>query len=253
MGLFDSKDDRPVAQQAPANAAETEPDGPLDKLAKGFVGKIVDLGIDGVGPLGSSSQVVAKARRKHGNNVEKAVNEIVTDHVKMAGVGGFVTGFGGLVTMPVSLPANVLEFYTLATRMVAGIAETRGYDVSTEGARAAILLSLVGADADDLIQKAGLGAASAMTGSGRLARMAMSRMPKAAGMMINKAVGFRLLTSVGGKALSRFIRFVPVAGGVVGAGLDGLLMKRIADHAKREFPLRETAEPVLGDLADTSA
>lgn len=246
MGLFDSKNQ-------PATTPTDEPDGPLDTLAKNFVGKLVDFGIDGVGPLGSSAEVVAKARKEHGGNVEKAINEIVSDHVKKAGVGGFVTGFGGIVTMPVSLPANVLEFYTLATRMVAGIAELRGYDVHSDGARAAIMLSLVGADADDLIQKAGLSAATSMTGSGRLARMAMSRMPKAAGMMINKAVGFRLLTTVGGKALSRVIRFVPVAGGIVGAGLDGFLMKRIADHARREFPVRPEGQNVLGEVADATS
>ena len=234
MGIFDSKDDHPVTQPT------AEPDGPLDKLAHSLVGKLLDFGIDGIGPVDSSAQVVAKARRKHADD-EKVIREIVNDHVKMAGVGGFVTGFGGLVTMPVSLPANVVEFYTLATRMVAGIAEVRGYDVSTPGARAAIMLSLVGANADDIISKAGLSAAS-MTGSGRLARMAMSRMPKAAGMMVNKAVGFRLLTTVGGKALSRFIRFVPIAGGVVGAGLDGFLMKRIADHARAEFTPRTAAD-----------
>ena len=163
------------------------------------------------------------------------VDEIVSDHVKKASAGGFVTGVGGLVTMPVSLPANVLGFYVLATRMVAAMAEVRGYDVTAPGARAAISLSLVGADAEDILQKTGLSVAAGMTGSGRLAKMAMDRMPKAAGMMINKAVGFRLLTTVGGRALGKLIRFVPIAGGVVGAGLDGVLMKRLADHARREF------------------
>lgn len=248
MGLFDSKDDRPMTTEA-----ASEPDGPLDKLAASFVGKLVDIGIDGVGPVDSMSEVVAAARKKHGDNVEKAINEIVSDHVKRAGAGGFVTGFGGIVTMPVSLPANVLAFYTLATRMVASIAELRGYDTTTPAARSAVMLSLVGADAEDLLQKAGLSTAISMSGSGRLARMAVSRMPATAGMMINKAVGFRLLTTVGGKALSRFIRFVPVAGGVVGAGLDGFLMKRLADHARREFPVRSGSEPVLGDLAQTNA
>ena len=245
MGLFDSKNDRP-ATTSPADAPQTaEKEGPLDKMAEAFVGRIMDLGIDGAGPLASASQVVAKARKEHGSDVDKAISEIVNDTVKKAGVGGFLTGFGGLVTMPVALPANVLEFYTLATRMVAGIAELRGYDVRSEGARAAIMLTLVGADAEDLIQKAGLSAAN-LTGSGRLARLAVTRMPKAAAMMVNKAVGFRLLTTVGGKALSRFIRLVPVAGGVVGAGLDGLLMKRIADHARREFTPRVPGQDALG-------
>ncbi|GAA5161600.1 EcsC family protein [Ornithinimicrobium tianjinense] len=236
MGLFGSDDTRPATTDA-----APEPDGPLDAMAQSLVGRLMDLGIDGVGPVDSVQQVVDKARAKRGTDVEKAIDEVVRDHVKLAGIGGFVTGFGGIVTLPVSLPANVVEFYALATRMVGSIARLRGYDVDTPGARAAIMLSLVGADADDLISKAGLSAAS-ITGSGRLARMAMSRMPKAAAMMVNKAVAFRLLTSVGGKALSRLVRFVPVAGGIVGAGLDGFLMKRIADHARREFPPRDTME-----------
>lgn len=240
MGLFDRKDDRP-AETTP------EPDGPLDKAANAFVGRLMDVGIDGVGPFDSVVEVVAKARQKHGADVEKAIDDIVGDHIKKAGVGGFVTGVGGIVTMPVSLPANVVEFYALATRMVGSIAQLRGYDIDTPGARAAIMLSLVGADADDLISKAGLSAAS-MTGSGRLARIAMSRMPKAAAMMVNKAVAFRLLTNVGGKALSRLVRFVPVAGGIIGAGLDGYLIKRIADQARREFTPRASADVVEGSV-----
>lgn len=235
MGLFGS--DKSPATTAP------EPEGPLDKAANAFIGRLMDLGINGVGPVDSVAQVTAKARRKHGTDVEKAIEEIVKDHVKLAGAGGFVTGIGGIVTMPVALPANVVGFYTLATRMVASIAELRGYDISTPGARAALVLALVGGDADDLISKAGLSAVN-MTGSGRLARMAVSRMPKAAAMMVNKAVAFRLLTNAGGKALGKLIRFVPVAGGIVGAGLDGFLIKRIADHARREFTPLATAEVV---------
>jgi hypothetical protein len=43
---------------------------------------------------------------------------------------------------------------------------------------------------------------------------------------------------VGKKSLSRFGKVVPLAGGVVGAGVDTFLLKRIADHARREFPQR---------------
>lgn len=225
----------PGSETVKVNTPEAAEDGPLDSLANAFVGKLLDFGVDGIGPVDSSAAVVAKARSKHGSDVEKAIDDIVGDHIKKAAVGGFVTGVGGIFTMPVALPANVLEFYTLATRMVAGIAELRGYDVTTKAARAAVVLSLVGADADELMRKAGVTTAAGLSGSGRLATLAMSRLPKAAAMMVNKAVGFRLLTAVGGKALGRIIRFVPVAGGVIGAGLDGYLMKRIADHARAEF------------------
>ena len=250
MGLFGSNDDdRHPAREHDLPVAEDG--GPLDKLSNMFVNRIMDLGLDGVGPLSSSSEVAADALRKHGGDVEKAVAEVVSDHVRLAGAGGFVTGVGGLITMPVSLPANVLGFYTLATRMVAAVAELRGYDVNTPGARAAVMLSLVGGDADELMRKAGLGMVTSMSGSSRLARLAVSKMPQAAGMMVNKAIGFRLLTTVGGKALGRLIRFVPVAGGVVGAGLDGMLMKRIADLARREFTPRPAGAAVTEEAALT--
>jgi hypothetical protein len=47
---------------------------------------------------------------------------------------------------------------------------------------------------------------------------------------------FRLLARIGKRSFSRFGRVVPVAGGLVGAGLDTYLLKRIADHARLEFP-----------------
>lgn len=223
------------SEVAEVTNAPEEKEGFLDPIATAFVGRLLEFGVDGVGPFSSSAEVVADAREKYGSDTEKAIAHIVRDHIKKAGVGGFATGVGGIFTMPVSLPANVLGFYSLAARMVASIAELRGFDVTTKGARAAVLLCLVGADADDLIRKAGLSTAAGLTGTGRLASMATTRLPRAAAMMVNKAVGFRLLTAVGGRALGRVIRFVPIAGGIIGAGLDGYLMQRIASHARSEF------------------
>jgi hypothetical protein len=240
VGLFGS--DRPARQDD--SAVDPAAGGPLNHLANAFVGRLLDFGIDGLSRFDSSSEVVARARRKHGDDVEAAVSDVVSQHVRLAGAGGFLTGVGGLLTMPVGLPANVLAFYTVGTRMVAAVAELRGYDVTGKGTRSAVLLSLVGADADDILQKAGLSTVAGMSGSGRLATMAASRLPRAAAMMVNKAVGFRLLTAVGGRALGRVVRCVPVAGGIIGAGLDGLLMKRIADHARSEFVPRAAVQPV---------
>jgi hypothetical protein len=54
--------------------------------------------------------------------------------------------------------------------------------------------------------------------------------------MLNKAIGFRILRGVGEKAFARFGRAVPLAGGMLGGGVDMWMMKRIADHAMNEFP-----------------
>jgi len=118
----------------------------------GLVGRLVqvllDAGIDGLGPL-KSARELAEAAGRETRTTEGAVKKIVRSHVVKGGVGGFVTSVGGFVTMPIALPANVIEFYIGATRMVAAMADLRGYDVSDPQVRTAVLLTLVGSEADD--------------------------------------------------------------------------------------------------------
>lgn len=231
MALFGDK-----KSQDPELARAVEESGVTAKTANALVGKLMDVGIDGLGPLDSVARVVDEALEKKSNDGEKAINTIVRTHIRMSAVGGFVTGLGGIFTLAVSLPANIIEFYVLATRMVGSIATIRGYDLTRPEVRAAVLLTLVGADSQDLLAKAGV------AGTGRLASVAMQRLPKAAVMVINKGVGFRLATQMGARSLSRFTRAVPVAGGAIGAGLDSFLMNRIADQARVEFPALEVAQ-----------
>lgn len=233
MGLFGiGKDEDPEA------AAVVDDSGVAAKTANALVGKLMDVGIDGLGPLDSVAHVVKQAMKEKQGDAEKAITDIVRTHVKMGAAGGFLTGVGGFVTMLASMPANIAGFYVLATRMVGSIAQIRGYDLARPEVRAAVLLTLVGADSQDLLAKAGV------TGSGRLAQVAMGRLPKAAVMVINKGVGFKLATQLGSKTLSRFTRFVPIVGGGIGAGVDGYLMSKIADHAREEFPAQTPSERV---------
>ncbi len=211
--------------------AGREDSGPFSGAVTGLIENLLDMGIDGKGPFGSASKV-ADVKRAEKPDSEEAIDAVVRSHLKLAAAGGFVTGLGGFITLPVALPANVLEFYIVATRMVGAIASLRGYDIKQPEIRSAILLTLVGADADDLLSKAGV-----MT-TGRLSNLAAQRLPGPALMVVNKAVGFRLLSTAGKKTLTRFGKGVPVIGGVIGAGLDSYLLKRIADHARHEFPPR---------------
>ena len=162
--------------------------------------------------------------------VEPAIDAMVRSHLRLAAANGFVTSLGGFVALPIALPANVLGFYLIATRLVAGIASSRGHDIGRPEVRSAVLLALVGADADDLLAKAGA------TGTGQLVNLAAQRLPGPVLMAVRKGVMFRLLLRIGKKSFSRFGKVVPVAEGLVGAGLDAYLLKRIADHARLEFP-----------------
>ena len=228
IDLFKPKREEVKQTKSALEAAQdpTTDDGAISKV----VDMLLDLGLDGRGPIKSAEQVAQEALTEE-KNVEDAVKAVARGTMLRGGIGGFITGLGGFVTMPIALPVNVLEFYVQATRMVGAIATLRGYDIKDERIRAAVLLTLVGSKSDEVLKKAGMA-----TGGGRLASLAMKNMPPAAIMVINKAVGFNLMRGVGTKALGKLGRGVPVAGGFVGAGIDGYMMKKMADHAMKEFP-----------------
>ncbi len=232
MGVFDLLRPRRDAVQATRTALEAANDPETDDggAVTSLIQALLNVGLDGRGPIDSARTVAEKAREQ-ASDTEAAIDAVVRSHVVTGGVGGFVTGLGGFVTMPIALPVNVFEFYVQATRMVGAIATLRGHDVRQPRIRTAVLLTLIGSSADDVLARAGMS-----TGGGRVAALALKRMPPAALLVINKAVGFRLLRGVGEKVFSRLGRGIPLAGGVVGAALDGYMMKRIAAHAQTQFP-----------------
>lgn len=228
--LFSSSRSETRRTRAALDAASSEPDadpGAIDRL----VTMLVDTGLEGRGPLSSARELADKALAKHGGDRESAIGAVARSTTLTGGLGGFVTGIGGFLTMPVSLPVNVAEFYIQAVRMVGSIATLRGYDIDEPRIRTAVLLTLVGSDSDAVLKKAGM-----TTASGRITSYALTGLPPGALMIVNKAVGFRLMRGVSEKVLSRFGRGIPVAGGLVGGGIDMFMMKKIADHAMKEFP-----------------
>lgn len=251
MGLLDlikpNKERREeVAVTRSALDAAKDPNAKDDGAIGRLIQMILDVGLDGRGPIDSASELAERARKATGSP-EQAVDRIVQRATIGGGLGGVMTGLGGIVTMPIALPANVLEFYVQATRMVGAVAILRGYDLKQEHIRTAVLLTLVGSQADEVLKKAG-----AATASGRITSFALRGMPPAALMIINKAVGFRLMGNVGGALVARLGRSIPIAGGLVGGGIDVMMMRKIAAQARKEFPPvgSEEAERAARDAQD---
>lgn len=223
-GTDRAKDTRPALEQA------EDPRSGGSGAVTTVVQNLLETGIDGRGRFHSARRVGDAALAKHGGDADLAVDEIVRDHLALAGASGFLTNLGGFATMAVSLPANVLGFYVLATRLAAAVAHVRGHDLTRPQVRSAVLLSLVGADAQDLLAKAGM-----TVPTGRLAGFATQHLSGPALMVVNKAVGFRILSQAGKGVFARFGRAVPLVGGAVGAGMDVWLLKQLADHVRTEF------------------
>lgn len=199
-------------------------------LTTSFVREALHRAISGVGPLPPAAEAADKQRRQHGGHVDKAIHDVIENHVRYAGAQGFATNLGGLVTAAVTIPANIAGLALIEARMVAGIAHLRGYDLADPRVRNAVLVCLLGEDAvEQLVRRKKLPAppmalATAPTHDPDLDRIVSAHV---ASELITRVAGKRLAVTVG--------RRVPVVGGLVGAGVDGLSTWRTGRYAEREL------------------
>lgn len=193
---------------------------------------IRDIGLDGKLSYSSAAEVAKKAQRGTARNrPDKAIRRIVRHHRRGVTAGGFVTGLGGFLTLPILLPTNVVEFYVQATRMVGAIAAVRGYDLEDEEVRVRVLASLLGEESGDVLKNIGLGPIA-----GVAARGAAKRLPMSPQSQVAEAIGGRLLRRFGLRSVRLFGKAVPGLGAVIGASSDRSQLNRIAKAAQKSFP-----------------
>ncbi|PKH38290.1 EcsC protein family protein [Nocardioides alpinus] len=199
-------------------------------LTTGFVREALNRAIDGVGPLVPAAVAADKQLAEQRGDVERAIHEVIENHVRFAGAQGFATNVGGLVTMALTIPANISGLALIQCRMVAGIAHLRGHDLTDPRVRNAILALLLGEEqVDDMVTKKKL----PTTPMGLATAPAHD--PTLDGV-ISSIVATDLLTRVAGKRLASTVgRRVPVVGGVVGMGADGYGTWKIGRYADREL------------------
>lgn len=201
----------------------------LSALGQRLVDRVIEFGIGGAGPLKGAVKVAEEHLIAAGGDREEAVRRLVATHVRLAATSGFVTGLGGIATLPVMVPAATAGLYVVATRMSAGIAHLRGYDVNTEEARSAILVSLLGSAGAAALKRAGVEIGKKSTAA------ALQKLPARMLIELNKKVGYRLVSKAGEKGVLNLSKLVPLVGGPIGAAVDGVSCRTIATYALRTF------------------
>jgi len=199
-------------------------------LTSSFVRQALDRAITGIGPLPPAAQAAEAQLREQRGDVDKAIHEVIENHVRYAGVGGLVTNLGGLITAAIIAPANITELALIQCRMVAGIAHLRGYDLEDPRVRNAILVTVLGEDSvKKMVKKLQLPAPpmALATAPSHDPMLDTTITSAVAADLVSRVIGRRLATTVGKR--------VPVVGGLVGAGADGYSTWKVGRYADREF------------------
>lgn len=160
---------------------------------------------------------------------EKAAHEFAKWQIAKCSTSGFLTSLGGLVTLPIAVPTNLVTVWYVQLRMIATIAIMGGYNPEDDEVQTLAYLCLTGSSITKICREAGVQFANKFT---------MSMIKKIPGEIlkkINQRVAFRFITKAGTTGIINLTKLVPIAGGVVGGAVDFIGTKTIAQKSTNVF------------------
>jgi hypothetical protein len=196
-----------------------------------------DKALDG-GILGTkSSYEMAENYLKGDADLIDKVNSLIRWQNTKSVTSGFVSGLGGIIIMPVAIPANIATVLYVQIRMVAAVAIMGGYDVRDDRVKALVYTCLAGNAAKDILKETGI-----IFGS-NMSKQLINSISQETIVAINKRVGFRLFTKFGQKGTINLGKMIPLVGGVIGGMLDGMSTNIIGNIARKTFIESSTIAP----------
>lgn len=187
-----------------------------------------DKAINGIPGVDSASELADSYMEKGGSKKDQA-NSLIRWQNTKAGTSGFLTGLGGIITMPVAIPANISSVMYVQMRMIAAIAHIGGHDIKNDQVKALVYVCLTGNAAKDILKDIGIVVGTKLTTN------AIKRISGKTIVAINQKVGFRLLTKFGEKGAINLGKAVPLVGGVIGATFDSVSTNTIGNIARDTF------------------
>ncbi|MGL4749783.1 MAG: EcsC family protein [Shewanella sp.] len=187
-----------------------------------------DKAINGVSGLDSASELADSYMKTNSSPVDMA-NSLIRWQNTKAGTSGFLSGLGGIITMPVTIPANIASVMYVQIRMIAAIAHIGGHDIKDDRVKTLVYACLTGNATKDIIKDAGIVIGTKLTTN------AIKNISGKTLIEINKKVGFRLFTKFGEKGVINLGKAVPLVGGIIGGSMDSIATNTIGNIARDTF------------------
>lgn len=164
-----------------------------------------------------SAYDLANSYMNQKGSLDQRVNSLIKWQVAKAATSGFVMGLGGVMSMPVTVPANVASVIYMQIRMIAAIAYMGGHDIKSDKVKSMIYICMVGNSAKELLKDVGV----------KTGEKVMTK--------ILEKVSTKLLSKIGEQGVSTLGKAIPVFGGVVGGSFDAVSTNIVGRVAKKTF------------------
>lgn len=188
-----------------------------------------DKCLNGIPKVSSNVEDLANDYLKKHKTKEKACKAMIKNQIAKCATSGFLTGFGGLITLPVSIPANLGSVIYVQMRMISCIAYMGGYDLKSDQTQTFVYACLAGVSVNQLVKVTGVKFGV------KFANNMIKKIPGTVLTKINQRVGFRFITKFGEKGLINLGKLVPGVGALIGGALDYSETKIISKRAYKWF------------------
>ena len=193
---------------------------------------VYDKAVNGVAGLDSAIELAESY--KNDDDIYEQCNSLIRWQNTKAGTSGFVTGLGGLLLMPVTLPANVTSVLYIQIRMIAAIAHLAGHDLKDDKVKTMVYVCLVGNGAGEILKNIGVEVGK------KIATNAVKNISGKVITQINQKVGFRLVTKFGEKGVINLGKAIPILGGIIGGTVDTISTNIVGNTARDLFVRNNT-------------
>lgn len=185
--------------------------------------------LDGIPRVSPPVKTFAEDYLKKHKTKEAACKSMMKNQIIKCTTSGAIAGFGGLITLPVTLPANIANVLYVQMRMIACTAYMAGYELNSDQTQTFVYACLAGVAVNQLLKKVGIKIGE------KIFDNLIDKIPGRVLNAINKKVGMRLLTKYGTKGAINLGKLIPGVGAAIGGGLDFFETKIIANRAYKWF------------------
>lgn len=185
--------------------------------------------LNGVPYVSPSVEELAKDYLSKYSTKQQACKAMLNNQIIKCTTSGFITGFGGIITLPVTLPANIGSVLYVQMRMIACTAYMAGFELNSDQTQTFVYACLAGVSVNKLVKQAGIKFGV------KFANGLIKKIPGKVLTKINQKVGFRFITKFGSKGIINLGKLVPGVGAVIGGGLDLVETKAISARAYKWF------------------
>lgn len=197
----------------------------------------------GLPGLDSAIELAQYYENKDGT-LEDKVNSLIRWQISKTTSTGFLTGLGGLITLPVAIPADIASAVYVQIRMIAAIAYLGGFDIKDDKVKTLIYVCLVGKSAKDILTDIGIQIGI------QIGQNLLKSLPSKILTKINQMVGFRLVTKFGAKGAVNLVKIIPVLGGVIGGSINAIATNTVGNVARETFIKTQAGAPIADQFVD---